>query len=112
MTTRAVATMVCALLSATLLLRAEEPVPKTNADGQPVPVETATDAKSTTDSKAVAGQAPAEPEYNNWIELSIGGLITSGDVAQFEQQHHMSGDVFGGIHNLHYEQTVDKTGQF
>ncbi len=112
MTTRAVATMVCAFLSTSLSLRAEEPVPKTNADGQPVPVETATDAKSTTESKAVAGEAPAEPEYNNWIELSIGGLITSGDVAQFEQQHHMSGDVFGGIHDLHYEQTVDKNGQF
>ena len=112
MTTRAVATMVCAFLSTSLSLRAEEPVPKTNADGQPVPVETATDAKSTTESKAVAGEAPAEPEYNNWIELSIGGLITSGDVAQFEQQHHMSGDVFGGIHDLHYEQTIDKNGQF
>ena len=24
----------------------------------------------------------------------------------------MSGDVFGGIHDLHYEQTVDKNGQF
>ncbi len=55
---------------------------------------------------------PAEPHYNNWIELSIGGLITNGDTALFEQEHHISGDVFGGIQDLHYEQTFDKNGQF
>ncbi len=93
---RATPVLICAFFWANVSLRADD----------------ATEAKSTTEPKAVAGEAPAEPEFNNWIELSIGGLITSGDTALFEQQHHMSGDVFGGIHDLHYEQTVDKNGQF
>ena len=78
----------------------------------PLRADDATDAKSSPSPTPVAGEAAAEPEYKNWIELSIGGLITSGDTALFEQQHHVSGDVFGGIHDLHYEQTVDKNGQF
>ena len=87
---RTITLLLCAVFCATASLRAGEP-----------------------DGKAVPGETPApEPTYNNWIELSIGGLITSGDTALFEQQHHMSGDVFGGIHDLHYEQTVGKNGQF
>ena len=78
----------------------------------PLRADDATDAKSGPSPTPVAGEAPAEPQYNNWIELSIGGLITSGDTALFEQQHHVSGDVFGGIHDLHLEQTFDKNGQF
>ncbi len=94
--TRTFAFLICLFLSTNIPLHAGEPVPKTNADG-----------------KAVPGETPAEePTYNNWIELSVGGLITNGDTALFEQQHHVSGDVFGGIHDLHYEQTVDKNGQF
>ena len=50
-----------------------------------------------------------EPEYKNWIELGIGGVITHGDRAQFEQEHRLPGDqVYGGIQDLHYEQTVGK----
>ncbi len=94
--TRRLALLTCAFLFTIVPLRAGEPIPKTNADGQAVP-----------------GETPAEePSYTNWIELSIGGLITSGDTALFEQQHHVSGDVFGGIQDLHYEQTVGKNGQF
>ena len=71
-----------------------------------------------------AGETPAEktettatteeesPEDKNWIELGIGGLITNGDAAQFKQEHRISGDVFGGIQDLHYEQAVGKKGQF
>ena len=53
---------------------------------------------------------PKKPEPKNWIELGIGGLIINGDEAQFKQEHRMSGDVFGGIQDLHYEQTVGKNG--
>ena len=48
-------------------------------------------------------------EYKNWIELGIGGVITSGDRAQFEQEHWLPGDQpYGGIQDLHYEQTFGK----
>src|SRR6266516_1496210 len=52
-------------------------------------------------------------EYKNWIELAIGGVITSGDRAQFEQEHRLPGDqVYGGIQDLHFEGTFDKNGVF
>ena len=45
-----------------------------------------------------------EPDYKNWIELSIGGVIVHGDRAQFEQEHRMPGDqVYGGIADMHFE---------
>src|SRR5215472_13992959 len=48
-------------------------------------------------------------EYKNWIELGIGGVVTSGDKAQFEQEHRLPGDQpYGGIQDLHYEQTIGK----
>jgi hypothetical protein len=49
-----------------------------------------------------------ESSGTNWIELTIGGLNVSKDDAQFKQQHGISGDVFGGISDLHYEKTMDK----
>ena len=52
-------------------------------------------------------------EYKNWIELAIGGVITSGDRAQFEQEHRLPGDqVYGGIQDLHFEGTVGKDALF
>jgi hypothetical protein len=71
-------------------------------------------AGETSDAKSTTSAATEEEsaEGKNWIELGIGGLITKGDAAQFKQEHGMSGDVFGGIQDLHYEQTVGKNGQF
>jgi hypothetical protein len=51
------------------------------------------------------------PDYKNWIELGIGGVSVRGDEAQFKQEHRMSGDIFGGIQDLHLEQSVGKKGQ-
>ena len=68
----------------------------------------ASDAKS----PGSATTTEEEPEYTNWIELGIGGLITNGDAAQFKQEHRISGDVFGGIQDLHYEHAVGKKGLF
>src|ERR1700726_2966972 len=77
------------------------------------------DASESADGKSTAnGKTPAdattdeETEYKNWIELGIGGLIINGDAAQFKQEHRMSGDVFGGIQDLHFEQTVGKNALF
>jgi len=72
-------------------------------------------AGDTSDGKAMTATATEEQpeEYKNWIEFGIGGVITSGDRAQFEQEHRLPGDeVYGGITDLHFEQTVGKNGLF
>ena len=69
----------------------------------------------TSDDKAITATATEEQpeEYKNWIELAIGGVITSGDRAQFEQEHRLPGDqVYGGIQDLHVEGTVGKNALF
>jgi hypothetical protein len=94
-------------LCANFPLRAE-----VNADGTETPDATSDpkavvaqgkDGKST----AAATTTEEETEYKNWIELGIGGTITHGDRAQFEQEHHLPGDeVYGGISDMHYEHGV------
>ncbi len=46
--------------------------------------------------------------YNNWVDLSVGGLMTSGNNAQAQQQYQLSNDPFGGISDLHLQQDVAK----
>ncbi len=61
------------------------------------------DGKST----AAASTTEQETDYKNWIEVGVGGTWTSGDRAQFEQQHWLPGDQpYGGITDLHYEHSV------
>ncbi len=65
------------------------------------------------DGKTTTTTEEQTEEYKNWIELAIGGVITSGDRAQFEQEHRLPGDqVYGGIQDLHFEGTFDKNGVF
>jgi hypothetical protein len=64
--------------------------------------------KTTENGATVEEETPAE---KNWIELGIGGLSVSGDAAQFKQEHRISGDIFGGIQDMHLEQTIGKKGQ-
>jgi hypothetical protein len=79
----------------------------------PLRADETTDAKSTAAAKPTSGATTVEEtDYQNWIELGIGGVIINGDNAQFKQEHRMSGDVFGGIQDMHYEGTVDKNVQF
>jgi hypothetical protein len=68
----------------------------------------------TSDEKTVATATDEEPEqYKNWIELAMGGVITSGDRAQFEQEHRLpANQVYGGIQDLHVEGTVGKDAIF
>lgn len=47
--------------------------------------------------------------YDNWIELSTGGFITSGSKAQFQQTHQSVPGPFGGISDFHYQHDLDKT---
>ena len=66
----------------------------------------------TSDGKAVT-TTEETPEYNNWIELGIGGTIVHGDDAQFEQEHRLPANTaYGGIQDLHFEQTFDKDALF
>ena len=60
------------------------------------------------DENGAATAAEEESTATNWIELTIGGLNVAGDDAQFKQEHHVSGDLFGGISDFHYEKTMDK----
>jgi len=53
----------------------------------------------------------AEP-YNNWVELSFGGLFTSGSNAQAESLQRMREGAFGGIEDLHYQGNIDKETTF
>ena len=46
--------------------------------------------------------------YANWIELSAGDLMTSGNANQAEQRERMNTGVFGGIEDLHYQTEVAK----
>ena len=71
-------------------------------------------AGETTDGKSATARQQKRPrEYKNWIELGIGGVITSGDKAQFEQQHWLPGDQpYGGIQDLHFEGSLGKDGLF
>ena len=69
-------------------------------------------AGETTDGKAVT-TTEETPEYKNWIELGIGGTIVNGDNAQFEQEHRLPANTaYGGIQDLHFEETVGKNGLF
>jgi hypothetical protein len=51
-------------------------------------------------------------KYRNWLELSLGGISIHGDAAQFQHRRRISGDIFGGIEDLHMEQDVGKNGLF
>ncbi|HEU5314334.1 MAG TPA: hypothetical protein VFU08_10955 [Candidatus Udaeobacter sp.] len=67
----------------------------------------------TSDGKSTATTEEQTEEYKNWIELGIGGVITSGDRAQFEQEHRLPGDQpYGGIQDLHFEGPLGKDGLF
>ena len=50
--------------------------------------------------------------YNNWIELSAGGLTTHGSAAQADQRDHLNNGFFGGIEDLHLQQDVAKKTTF
>src|SRR5205814_4622100 len=68
---------------------------------------------SENDGKTTTTTEEQTEEYKTWIELAIGGVITSGDRAQFEQEHRLPGDqVYGSNQDLHFEGTLDKNGVF
>ena len=66
---------------------------------------------ATNEIKSATEFKPLQPgEYNNWLELSLGGFFVSGNDAQFQQRHQMPAGVFGGIEEFHWETAVQKKG--
>src|SRR5271165_237412 len=52
-------------------------------------------------------------EFNNWVEVGVGGSAVSGDRAQYQKQSGLPGSTaFGGIQAFHWETPVDKKGLF
>lgn len=49
---------------------------------------------------------------NNWIELSAGGMFSSGSTAQAEQARRLKDGGFGGIEGLHFQHDVAKGTTF
>ena len=47
--------------------------------------------------------------FNNWVEVSTGGFVSSGNHAQAQQTLQNSGGPFGGISSFHYQQDLNKT---
>jgi hypothetical protein len=50
--------------------------------------------------------------YDNWIELSTGGMMTQGNSAQTQQRERLNPGPFGGIEDLHYQTEVAKKTTF
>jgi hypothetical protein len=46
--------------------------------------------------------------YNNWVDLSVGGMMVHGSTAQAQQQYQLSKDPFGGTSDMHLQQDVAK----
>jgi hypothetical protein len=63
-----------------------------------------------------AGAEDEEPNYfegpaeagNNWVEFGLGGMFTSDNQGQAEQNLRHSEGAFGGIQDLHYQKDVAK----
>ena len=43
--------------------------------------------------------------YNNWVEFGFGGFLTKGNKSQFQQRNQNTGGAFGGIEDLHVQET-------
>lgn len=46
--------------------------------------------------------------FANWVEVSAGGYFLDGSKAQFQQRQRTENQVFGGIQDLHYQDTLGK----
>jgi hypothetical protein len=47
-------------------------------------------------------------KYNNWIDLSAGGVFMSGNKAAFQQRHQIPAGAYGGIEDFHYQGDISK----
>jgi hypothetical protein len=101
--------------------QAAAPAVTTNAPAVPTNAAAAQTNAPAASTNAPAAKAEAPPPltpeqmfeggaktYNNWIDLSAGGFISSGNHSQFQQRQQNYGGVFGGIEDFHYQADVAK----
>ena len=57
-----------------------------------------------------AVKAPEEePIFSNWIDFTLGGIVPNGNMAEFNRQNpNLKGPIFGGIDDMHLEQSLGK----
>src|ERR1035438_2355120 len=46
--------------------------------------------------------------FNNWIDFSTGGFISSGNTAQLQKRHQTSNGAFGGVEDFHFQKDLAK----
>jgi len=73
-----------------------------------VPKAPAADAAAKADATGIVAAAPETDQFNNWVDLVMGGQMLHGDTAAFKHANGNSGTVFGGISDMHLEQAVGK----
>ena len=61
------------------------------------------------ESKAIVQAPVEEPIYSNWINFTLGGIISHGNEAEFQRQNPgVNGPIFGGIDDMHLEKSLGK----
>jgi hypothetical protein len=112
-------------MSAFALAAAETNAPPAAAAPAPSPPTTNAPAPAETNAApATKAEAPASEEataltpeqmfeggadtYKNWIEFGVGGFITRGNKAQFQERSQYPDGAFGGISDFHYQTDVAK----
>jgi hypothetical protein len=55
---------------------------------------------------------PEPGEFRNWFDVSVGGLIVSGDAAAAQARLGLPNNAFGGSQQFHFETDVGKRGLF
>jgi hypothetical protein len=63
-------------------------------------------AEPTKEGKAAEPEPPAQ--YNNWFDVSMGGILVDGDAPRFQHQQQFGKDAFGGVEDFHYERRLGK----
>ena len=76
------------------------------ADDNPAkPAEAAKPADAAKTEEATEEKAAT---YRNWFDVSVGGLLTQGNRAEFMRRENARGGAFGGIEDLHWETKAGK----
>src|ERR1041385_5001477 len=72
-----------------------------------------TDAPKSGDEKRLVLEKKTDAsadEFNNWVDLSVGGAFVDGDKAQFMRRQQIPAGAFGGVSDFHLEQRVGTNG--
>lgn len=67
------------------------------------------DAPASTD-KAAPSLDAAPGEFSNSVTVGVGSVFTDGDKAQFQRIQQLRSSTYGGLEELHYENSIGKKG--